>query len=84
MDLRSVLLEIHAALRDAGIAHALIGGLAMAAHMAAHAPPWISTCSPRGDERTTSIESCSSAATRASTATRSWPTTPETAGNAVA
>ena len=37
MDLRSVLLEIHAALRDAGIAHALIGGLAMAAHGSARA-----------------------------------------------
>ena len=37
MDLRTVLFEIHAALRDAGIAHALIGGLAMAAHGSARA-----------------------------------------------
>jgi hypothetical protein len=37
MDLRSVLLEIHNALRDASIAHALIGGLALAAHGAARA-----------------------------------------------
>jgi hypothetical protein len=37
MDLRSVLLEIHAALRDASIDHALIGGLALAAHGAARA-----------------------------------------------
>jgi hypothetical protein len=37
MDLRSVLLEIHTALRDAGIAHALIGGLALAAHGAGRA-----------------------------------------------
>ena len=32
MDLRSVLLDIQAALREAGIEHALIGGLALAAH----------------------------------------------------
>jgi len=32
MDLRSVLLEIHTALSEASIAHALIGGLALAAH----------------------------------------------------
>jgi hypothetical protein len=32
MDVRAVLLEIHAALREARIAHALIGGLALAAH----------------------------------------------------
>jgi len=37
MDLRSVLLEIHSALREAGIDHALIGGLALAAHGAARA-----------------------------------------------
>jgi hypothetical protein len=37
MDLRSVLVEIHAALRDASIEHALIGGLALAAHGAARA-----------------------------------------------
>ena len=37
MDLRSVLLELHTALRSAGIEHALIGGLAMAAHGAARA-----------------------------------------------
>ncbi|MDJ0869654.1 MAG: hypothetical protein QNK03_26375 [Myxococcota bacterium] len=37
MDLRSVLLEIHTALDDASIAHALIGGLALAAHGAARA-----------------------------------------------
>jgi hypothetical protein len=37
MDLRSVLLEIHTALRDAEIAHALIGGLALAAHGAGRA-----------------------------------------------
>ena len=37
MDLRSVLLEIHSALREADIAHALIGGLALAAHGAARA-----------------------------------------------
>ena len=37
MDLRSVLLEIHSALREAGIEHALIGGLALAAHGAARA-----------------------------------------------
>ncbi len=39
MDLRSVLLEIHTALREASIAHALIGGLALAAHGAARATP---------------------------------------------
>ena len=37
MDIRSVLLEIHSALREAGIAHALIGGLALAAHGAGRA-----------------------------------------------
>ena len=37
MDLRSVLLEIHTALREASIAHALIGGLALAAHGAGRA-----------------------------------------------
>ena len=37
MDLRSVLLEIHTALDDADIAHALIGGLALGAHGAARA-----------------------------------------------
>ena len=37
MDLRSVLLEIQASLADAGIEHALIGGLALAAHGAARA-----------------------------------------------
>lgn len=37
MDLRSVLLEIHAALDDAEIGHALIGGLALAAHGAGRA-----------------------------------------------
>lgn len=37
MDLRAVLLEIHAALRDASIEHALIGGLALAARGAARA-----------------------------------------------
>ena len=37
MDLRSVLLEIHGALRSAAIEHALIGGLALAAHGAARA-----------------------------------------------
>jgi hypothetical protein len=37
MDLRSVLLEIHTALSEAEIAHALIGGLALAAHGAARA-----------------------------------------------
>jgi hypothetical protein len=37
MDLRSVLLEIQAALDGAGIDHALIGGLALAAHGAARA-----------------------------------------------
>lgn len=37
MDLRSVLPEIHAALEEAGIAHALIGGLALAVHGAARA-----------------------------------------------
>jgi hypothetical protein len=37
MDLRSVLLEIHSALAEAGIAHALIGGLALAAHRAGRA-----------------------------------------------
>jgi hypothetical protein len=37
MDLRSVLVEIHTALRDASIEHALIGGLALAAHGASRA-----------------------------------------------
>jgi hypothetical protein len=37
MDLRNVLLEIHGALEEAGIAHALIGGLALAAHGAGRA-----------------------------------------------
>ena len=37
MDLRNVLLEIHGDLRDARIEHALIGGLALAAHGAARA-----------------------------------------------
>src|SRR5690606_23778619 len=37
MDLRSVLLELHAALDAAGIEHALIGGLALAAHGAGRA-----------------------------------------------
>ena len=37
MDLRSVLLEIHRALQESGIAHALIGGLALAAHGAGRA-----------------------------------------------
>jgi predicted nucleotidyltransferase len=37
MDLRAVLLELHDALREAGIEHALIGGLALAAHGAARA-----------------------------------------------
>lgn len=37
MDLRSVLLEIHAAFEAAGVEHALIGGLALAAHGAARA-----------------------------------------------
>jgi len=37
MDLRSVLLEIPASLTDAGIDHALMGGLALAAHGAARA-----------------------------------------------
>lgn len=37
MDLRSVLVEIHDALDEAGIGHALIGGLALAAHGAARA-----------------------------------------------
>jgi hypothetical protein len=37
MDLRSVLPEIHRALAEAGIAHALIGGLALAAHGAGRA-----------------------------------------------
>ncbi len=37
MDLRSVLLEIHGALAEAEIQHALIGGLALAAHGAARA-----------------------------------------------
>ena len=37
MDLRSVLIEIHTALREADIAHALIGGVALAAHGAARA-----------------------------------------------
>jgi hypothetical protein len=37
MDLRSVLLEIHTALRQASIEHALIGGLALAAHGAGRA-----------------------------------------------
>ncbi len=37
MDLRNVLIEIHGALREAAIEHALIGGLALAAHGAARA-----------------------------------------------
>ena len=37
MDLRSVLVEIHTALRAASIEHALIGGLALAAHGASRA-----------------------------------------------
>lgn len=37
MDLRGVLIEIHEALREAGVEHALIGGLALAAHGAARA-----------------------------------------------
>lgn len=37
MDLRSVLLELHAALDAEGIEHALIGGLALAAHGAGRA-----------------------------------------------
>lgn len=37
MDLRSVLIELHAALQEASIRHALIGGLALAAHGAARA-----------------------------------------------
>jgi hypothetical protein len=37
MDLRSVLIEIHAALQHSHIDHALIGGLALAAHGAARA-----------------------------------------------
>jgi hypothetical protein len=37
MDVRAVLLEIHAALHEARIAHALIGGLALAAHGAGRA-----------------------------------------------
>jgi hypothetical protein len=37
MDLRSVLLEIHAALDAAAIEHAMIGGLALAAHGAGRA-----------------------------------------------
>ncbi len=37
MDLRSVLIELHTALRGAAIEHALIGGLAMAVHGAARA-----------------------------------------------
>jgi predicted nucleotidyltransferase len=37
MDLRSALIEIHTTLREAGIAHALIGGVALAAHGAARA-----------------------------------------------
>jgi hypothetical protein len=37
MDLRSVLIEMHEALREADIEHALIGGLALAAHGAARA-----------------------------------------------
>jgi hypothetical protein len=37
MDLRSVLIEIASALREASIDHALIGGLALAAHGAARA-----------------------------------------------
>jgi hypothetical protein len=37
MDLRGILIEIHLALRDAGVDHALIGGLALAAHGAARA-----------------------------------------------
>lgn len=37
MDLRGVLIEIHQALRGAGVDHALIGGLALAAHGAGRA-----------------------------------------------
>jgi hypothetical protein len=37
MDLRGILIEIHEALRGAGVDHALIGGLALAAHGAARA-----------------------------------------------
>jgi len=37
MDLRNVLIEVHDALREASIEHALIGGLALAAHGAARA-----------------------------------------------
>lgn len=37
MDLRAVLIEMHAALDEAAIEHALIGGLALAAHGAARA-----------------------------------------------
>jgi hypothetical protein len=37
MNLRSVLLEIHTALREASVDHALIGGLALAAHGVARA-----------------------------------------------
>jgi hypothetical protein len=37
MDLRSVLVEIHRALHEASVGHALIGGLALAAHGAARA-----------------------------------------------
>ncbi len=37
MDLRSVLLALHSALREASIDHAVIGGLALAAHGAARA-----------------------------------------------
>jgi hypothetical protein len=37
MDLRRVLLELHAALEAEGVEHALIGGLALAAHGAARA-----------------------------------------------
>lgn len=37
MDLRRVLIEIHRALREARIPHALIGGLALAAHRAGRA-----------------------------------------------
>ena len=37
MDLRSVLIEIHTALEDAGIGHALIGGLALSVHGASRA-----------------------------------------------
>lgn len=44
MDLRGILIEIHLALRDAGVDHALIGGLALASHGAARATvdrtPW--------------------------------------------